>query len=45
MRHTIEVDLALKVRVMEHLHGDFFFAMVKRLELRVVDSDVLRDFL
>ena len=45
VKHTVEVNFPLKVRVVEHLHGDFFLAMVKSLEFWVIDGDVLFNLL
>ena len=41
--HTVEIDLALKVRVVEDLHGDLLLAKVLCLEFGVLDGDVFLD--
>ena len=40
---TVEVDLSVKVRVMEDLHGNFFLSVIEGLEFIVLDGDVLLD--
>ena len=42
---TFEVDLSVKVRVVEDLHGNFFLSMIESLEFTVLDGDVLLDIL
>jgi len=42
---TVEVNLFLKVRVVEDLHGNFFLAMIEGLEFWILDGDVLLYFL
>ena len=42
---TVEVDLALKVRVVEDLHGNFFLSVIEGLEFIVLDGDVPLDIL
>lgn len=39
-KHTVEVDLAVEVRVVEDLHRDLLFAVVLCLELGVVNRDI-----
>ena len=42
---TVEVDLAVKVRIMEDLHGNFFLSVIEGLEFIILDGDVLLDIL
>lgn len=42
---TVEIDFSLKIRVVEDLHGNFFFSMIECLEFVVLDGDVLFDIL
>ena len=37
---TVEVDLSIKVRVVEDLHGNFFLSTIESLEFIVLDGDV-----
>ena len=42
-RRTVKFNLALKVRVMEHLHWDLLLALVQPLQLGVRNCDILLD--
>lgn len=42
---TVEVNLVVKVRVVEDLHGDLVFRGVEALELLVLDGDVVLNVL
>lgn len=42
---TLEVNFALKIRVVEDLHGNFLLAFVQLLELGVIDGDVVVNIL
>ena len=43
MRRTVELNLVVEKRVMEHLHGDLLLAKVLCLEFGVLDGDVFLD--
>ena len=40
---TVEINLALEIRVVEDLHGDFLPSMVLGFQLGVVNGDILLD--